>query len=250
MNAVKMFAGIALALMLFAPGAGAQTEPADSKPAEPKPTPETYHIFYLTNLTQPNEIQDFQTALRNMLSPKARVYAMMPENAITLRGTPEDIQLAQKILSDLDRAMSIYRLTYTITESDGGKRVGTRRFALVVATGQRVDFKQGSRVPLVTGVADATTSKSSSQVQYVDVGLQIEATVDRYEDGLRLRTKVEQSSLAEEKSGVGAQDPVIRQSMLEGTSTLELGKPLLLGSFDLPGGTRKQEVEVVAELVR
>jgi type II secretory pathway component GspD/PulD (secretin) len=250
MNAVKMFAGIALALMLFAPGAGAQTEPADSKPAEPKPTPETYHIFYLTNLTQPNEIQDFQTALRNMLSPKARVYAMMPENAITLRGTPEDIQLAQKILSDLDRAMSIYRLTYTITESDGGKRVGTRRFALVVATGQRVDFKQGSRVPLVTGVADATTSKTSSQVQYVDVGLSITANVDRYADGLRLRTKVEQSSLAEEKSGVGAQDPVIRQSMLEGTSTLELGKPLLLGSFDLPGGTRKQEVEVVAELVR
>jgi hypothetical protein len=49
---------------------------------------------------------------------------------------------------------------------------------------------------------------------------------------------------------VGTQDPVIRQTTLEGTSTLVLGKPLVLGSLDIPGSTRHQEVEVFSELVR
>jgi hypothetical protein len=67
---------------------------------------------------------------------------------------------------------------------------------------------------------------------------------------VRLRTKVVQSSVAEDKSGVGNSDPVIRQTTLEGTSTLVQGKPLVLGSLDVPGSTRHQEVEVVSELVR
>jgi len=74
--------------------------------------------------------------------------------------------------------------------------------------------------------------------------------VDGYLDGVRLRTKVVQSSVAEERSSVGAPDPIIRQTTLEGTSTLVQGKTLVLGSLDVPGSTRQQEVEVVAELVR
>ena len=85
---------------------------------------------------------------------------------------------------------------------------------------------------------------------YIDVGQEIEATLDSYLDGVRLRTKVVQSSVAEDKSGVGNSDPVIRQTSLEGTSTLVQGKPLVLGSLDVPGTTRHQEVEVVSELVR
>jgi hypothetical protein len=68
--------------------------------------------------------------------------------------------------------------------------------------------------------------------------------------GVRLRTKLVQSGIAEERSGIGAQDPIIRQTTLEGTSTLVQGKPLVLGSLDVPGSTRHQEVEVVSELVR
>ncbi len=44
--------------------------------------------------------------------------------------------------------------------------------------------------------------------------------------------------------------PIIRQTTLEGTSTLVQGKSLVLGSLDVPGSTRQQEVEVVSELVR
>ena len=59
-----------------------------------------------------------------------------------------------------------------------------------------------------------------------------------------------QSSIAEEKSGVGEQDPIVRQTVLEGSSILAPGKPLTLGSLDIPGSTRRLEVEVVLEAVR
>jgi hypothetical protein len=67
---------------------------------------------------------------------------------------------------------------------------------------------------------------------------------------MRLRTKVEQSSIAEQPSGIGSQDPVIRQTLIEGSSILTLGKPLSLGSIDIPGSTRHLDVEVMAETIK
>ena len=85
---------------------------------------------------------------------------------------------------------------------------------------------------------------------YIDVGMNFDATLDEFANGVRLRSKVEQSSIAEEKSGVGAQDPIVRQTVMESTSFLTQGKPLMLGSVDIPGSTRHLDVEVVMELVK
>ncbi len=79
--------------------------------------------------------------------------------------------------------------------------------------------------------------------------MNFDATMEELANGARLRSKVEQLSMAEQTSGVGLQDPIIRQSSLEGTSFLTLGKPLVLGSIDIPGSTRHLDVEVVMEQV-
>jgi len=244
---VLIFAGFTLTLMLFVRSASAQD--ADSKPAEVKVASDVYQTIYLTNATQQNDANEVQTDLRNML-PRTKIYYVSADGAISLRGTAEDIQMAQKIVADLDKARKTYRLTYTITESEGGKRVGAQRFTLIVVPGGKATLKQGNRVPLVTGTAEAGSSRQNSQVQYVDVGLNIDASLDGSADGLRLRSKIEQSGVAEEKSSVGIQDPVIRQSTLEGTSVLVQGKPFMLGSLDVPGSTRHLEVEVVSEVVK
>lgn len=47
--------------------------------------------------------------------------------------------------------------------------------------------------------------------------------------------------MSDEKSGIGIQDPVVRQTVLEATSDLKPGKTLLLGSLDIPGTSRHQE---------
>jgi type II secretory pathway component GspD/PulD (secretin) len=247
MNFSAMLAGFAF--MLFALTAAAQTESAEGKAADAKAASSTYGTIFLTYATRDNDLADIQTNLRNML-PRTKIYGIMSQRAISLWATPEDIALARKIVADLDRPKKIYRLTYTIADTDNGKRTGVEHYVLVVSSGDKSDFKQGSRVPIMTGSYDTGTTTSNSQVQYLDVGLGIEATLDGYGDGVRLRSKVEQSSLAEEKSGIGAQDPMIHQTQLQATTTLELGKPVVLGSLDLPGGTRKQEIEVVSELVK
>jgi hypothetical protein len=256
MNSAQLPIGLALAVMLLASCVGAQTPPADSKPAETKPVTEAYQTFYLVNTTQQNEAIDIQTALRNTL-PKSRLYFVQAQNAITMHGTPEDIQLAQKMISELDRPRKSFRLTYTITETEGEKRVGTQHFALIVTSGTKIVLRQGNKVPVFIGENSAVSKVLTTPVQYVgaqvqyqDVGMLIEATADEFQNGVHLRSKVSQSSLAEDKSGLGAQDPIIRETVLEGVSTLVPGKTLNLGSLDIPGSKRKQDIEVVIELVR
>jgi hypothetical protein len=235
---------ITLAMACSGMSVAAQPQAADAKSI-----PIIYQTLYLTNLTQQNDAVELVTDLRNML-PNAKLYYVPSQSAFSIRASAEEIALAQKILADLDKTKKIYRLTYTMTERDGGKTIGVQHFSIIVASGSRTEFKQGSRVPIGVGGRSSASSASNLDVQYLDVGQEIEASLDGYLDGVRLRTKVMQSSIAEDKSGVGTQDPVIRQTTLEGTSTLVQGKPLVLGSLDIPGSTRHQEVEVLSELVR
>jgi type II secretory pathway component GspD/PulD (secretin) len=238
---MKVATGILGVTMVLAGGtmAWAQTQP-------PEPAEKT---FYLANTNQQNESNEIVIAVRNMVDPSAKIYLVPSQNAIVMRSTPENLALAQKLISDLDRPKKVYRLTYAITETDGGKRVGTEHMAMIVAGGQRTVMKQGNKVPIVTG---STTEGNATQstVTYLDVGLNFDATLDESVNGVRLRTKVERMSLAEERSGVGAQDPVIRQTSVEGTSILTEGKPLILGSMDIPGTTRHLDIDVMLEAVR
>ncbi len=58
--------------------------------------------FYLTNAWQQNDLNDVQTALRNVL-PNAKVYGVASQNAIVMRGTPDELLLAEKLINDLDK---------------------------------------------------------------------------------------------------------------------------------------------------
>jgi type II secretory pathway component GspD/PulD (secretin) len=248
----RMLVVVLLAAGLAVP-AGAQSgdsKPGDAKAVEIKP-PNVYETISLTYATQQNDLNDIQTDLRNML-PKAKIYGNPSQRAISMWATAEDMATAHKIIADLDRPKKSFRLTYTITEmgaGEGEKTAGPQHFALVAVSGEKADFKEGSRVPLVTGSYDTGSSTSNSQVQYIDVGLSIEATVDGFAQGVQVRTKIEESKVADEKSGIGAQDPVIRQVRLETTATLEPGKAVVLGTMDVPGSGRKREISVVAEAV-
>lgn len=59
--------------------------------------------FYLSNLSQPTELQDVVNALRQILEI-SRIQPLPSESAIVVRGTPDQIALAHKLVSDLDQA--------------------------------------------------------------------------------------------------------------------------------------------------
>jgi type II secretory pathway component GspD/PulD (secretin) len=237
--------GITLALALSGSSAWAQA-PADAT----KPGLESVRTFYLTNVSQTSDANELTTALRQLLDAHDKVFLVPWQNAIVVQGPPEQLMLAQKLLTELDRPKKTYRLIYTMTETDGNKRVGTQHFAMIVVTGQRTVLKQGSKVPIMTGTYNTGSSSAQTQMTYLDIGMNFDASLDEFANGVRLRSKVEQSSIAEEKSGVGAQDPIVRQTVLEGTSFLTPGKPMMLGSLDIPGTTRRLDVEVVMDLVQ
>ncbi len=246
---------ISLGLIFIASALPAQTSGASpqllksEQAAQIETAPTT--TFYLANTSQQNDANEILTAIRNMVSPSDRVYLVPSRNAIVMRALPEDVELTRKLIAELDRPHKTYRLTYTVSEMDGGKRIGLQHFSLIIAAGAKTELRQGSRVPLVTGSYTAGSASTQSQITYIDVGLNIQAALDQATDGLNLRSKIDQSSVAPEQvPAFNGQDPVIRQSVLEGTASLTLGKPLTLGSLDVPGSTRHLDIEVILEPVR
>jgi hypothetical protein len=252
---MKFTHGICAITLTASAAAWAQMTPAEApKPPVRVPaclasTTDNVHTFYLHNVSQPAEANEIYTALRNMLPADAKSYLTPSENTIMICAGPDQIALAlaQKMLNDLDRLKKDYRLTYTVTEMDGGKRVSSEHYTMVVAPNQSMTLKQGSKVPIATGSYAPDTSSLQTQFTYLDVGMAFDATITPMENGVSLKTNVEQSSIADEKSGVGPQDPIVRQVSLKSISILTPGKPLMLGSLDIPNSARRLDIEVMAE---
>ncbi len=200
--------------------------------------------YRLVNMTQQNDANEVVIALRNILSPSIHIYMDFSANTIVIAAPPDQQQIAQNLVANLDILKPTYRITYTLTEIEDGKRIGTQHYTLAATDGQHVTLKQGSKIPLVTN-----TSGKDTSFQYIDVGVNFSVEADAAGNGVLLKSKVEQSSVPEEKAISNIQEPVIRQAVLEGATLIQLNKPFILGSIDVVGSTRRIDVEVVAETV-
>jgi general secretion pathway protein D len=77
----------------------AQDNPAKRKELEQN----VIKTFYLSNLSQPTELQDVVNAMRTILEV-SRIQQLPSQGAIVVRGTPDQMALAQKLIDDLDKA--------------------------------------------------------------------------------------------------------------------------------------------------
>ncbi len=231
-----VFAGVAL-LCAAAPGLRAQSNLPTANAED------SFHLFPLSAATSGYEANDIQTALRNM-TPRAKVYYVPSEGAFVVRANPTDMQLIETIIADLDKPRAMYRLTYTLAETGADGQTKTEHETVMLAAHGETVLRQGVRVPLVTG----TSSKGDqgSEVQYIDLGLRIEASLEGLGQGLRLHTKVERSSIADQKSTVPP-DPEIRQVTLDERSPIMEGKSFSIGTLDLSDG--KIEISVKADSI-
>ena len=58
---------------------------------------------FISNLSQPTELQDVVNALRQILEI-SRIQPLPSEGAIVVRGTPDQVALAEKLVTDLDKS--------------------------------------------------------------------------------------------------------------------------------------------------
>jgi len=77
----------------------AQDNPAKRKELEQN----VIKTFYLSNLSLPTELQDLVNAMRTILEV-SRIQQLPSQGAIVVRGTPDQVALAQKLVDDLDKA--------------------------------------------------------------------------------------------------------------------------------------------------
>ena len=239
-----IFAAALVALPLSAITAHAQQS---NKSPCANPGNQIYKTLYLSNAVQPNDANEILVAIRNMIDPCVKIYLVAAQNAVVMNAPQDQIAIAEKLIQDLDRPRKTYRLTFTITDFDGVNKTATRHYALIVASGQRVTLKQGSKVPIITGKYVKDEGASETQNTYLDVGMNFDATVHPCAGGLELLSKIEQSSVAQEPSEIGPHDPIVHQTVIEGVTMLVLGKPLVLGSLDLPDSNKRTEISVLAE---
>ncbi len=207
----------------------------------------TYKLQFVQSQRDANDIV---TAVRNITDPRSKVFLVPDANVIAV-STPEEEQARiAKLLAALDHPHARYRLTYTVSELDGTHKVGVQHFAMVVLSGERTQLKQGSRVPLIA--ASAQVSKPGDVIPaytYIDIGMNFEVTFIETQGGGTLRSKVEQSSVAPDSMAANGGNPIIRQTFFEGSVAISAGKPLTIGSLDVPGSTHHFDVDVMMEPV-
>ncbi len=231
-----------LCLVLFPLRSFAQAPP----PAPGSGNP--FRVFHLENVASQNEANEILVAIRVMIDPSDRLDLVSSTSDVVASAPAPELTRIGQIIKELDRPKHPYRITYTLAESDNGKRIGVQHFSMVAILGERVQLKQGDKVPVLTGSYSTEKAAEQSQFTYLDIGMNFVTTLDQFAGGLRLKSRVEQSSVASApQSGKLADDPIVRQSLLEGTSVLTPGKPLNLGGIDIVGSTRHLDIEVVAE---
>lgn len=210
------------------------------------PGPRVTKTFFLSNLSQPTELQDLVNTLR-VIAEIARISMIPSENAIVAEGTPDQMALAEKIIDELDRGKKKfggnYRVDLKISEIEGGKKLNSRTYSLLIEPHLTGKLRVGARIPV------PINAEASKQVQYVDVGQNIDCTVrSESEREVVLNVDLDFSNFV--MSDLPQADTALRQFRVTDQVALELGKPSIVSSFDDPGSKRTIQIEVTAVRVK
>ena len=106
--------------------------------------------FYLVNAWQQNDLTDVNTAIRSVL-PNVKAYPVPSQNALIVRGTPDELLLAEKLISDLDKARPEVVVDIAVLEvsKNWERNIG-------------LSWPSSASVTLNTNTSTSSTSSSSS----------------------------------------------------------------------------------------
>ena len=132
---------------------------ASDNPAKRKEVEQSViKTFYLANLSQPTELQDVVNALRQILEI-SRIQPLPSQGALVVRGTPDQIALAEKLVGDLDKARPEVIVEVAIMQVSRDK---TRNLGISPPTSATVALQNNINTSTSTSTSTSTTSSSST----------------------------------------------------------------------------------------
>jgi len=114
--------------------------------------------FYLSNLSQPTELQDVTNTMRQILEIN-RIQALPSESAIVIRGTPDQLALAQKLIGDLDRSKSEVVVDVAVMQINRDK---SRTLGISPPTSGSVQLQQNVSTSTSSTTTTTTTTPTTS----------------------------------------------------------------------------------------
>jgi hypothetical protein len=131
-----------------------------------------------------------------------------------------------------------YRLNYVLKESDEGKVINQRAFVMSASTEGPSwrSLRAGSRLPLV--------GANAKDVNYIDVGVNIDTRIQDAGDGLAMEVTTDITSTGTD--GSNGTPPLLRQVKVRSEALIPLSKPTLLFYADDPASRHRFELEVTA----
>jgi general secretion pathway protein D len=122
--------------------------------------------FYLSNMSQTNDLNDIQTALRNVLT-NAKLYAVPSQNAIVIRATPDELLLARKLVDDLDKPRSEVVVDVAVLEVN---RVHERNLGILLPQQISASLQGTTTTTTTTGTTGTTTTPSNNGLTLNNLG--------------------------------------------------------------------------------
>jgi general secretion pathway protein D len=204
----------------------AQDNPAKRKDVEQN----VIKTFYLANLSQPTEIQDIVNALRQILEI-SRIQPLVSQGALVVRGTPDQIALATKLVGDLDRSKPEVVVDIAIMQVSRDK---AHTLGINPPTSATVALQQNINTTSTTNGTTTTTPTSSSSSGSNTINLNALANLNATDFQVTI-TPATLTALASDSSTKLIQNPQIRA--VDGQkASLKIGDrvPVATGSFQ-PG---------------
>jgi len=201
-------------------------------------------VFYVSNLLLPQELQEISTAVRGVTNLR-QVFTYAPQNAIIVRGTVDQVALADKLFQDLDKPKSEVVVDVIVMEAS---RARTRDLAAALQSGGT----SGIKIPVAftprselgrpssgtgTGTGTGTPSTGTSGSQGSSVLLSELRNIRTQDFSLSLPSGLFQALMSDRGTRV-LQSPQLRAA--DGAkSSLKIGDrfPYATGSFQPGIGT-------------
>ena len=147
---------------------------------------------------------------------------------------------------DYDNAT--YKVDFTIRDSgDAGGKAG-RKYTMQVSRGVKSTFRVGNRVPVTTGASSGGASVNT-QFTYIDVGLNIECTVNERGARFAIHSDLDISTAVMPEKTSAVQNPTISSIRPNIDTSVLPGKPTVVASFDDPVTARKFDIDVAVSKI-